>query len=336
MVGRGLIGLLAVAGCDAATSVRDAATDLNLPTSADQAMLVDAAAPQDSAPAVDLAPSAPSAPTTYTFTLDAGAFPPTTAHPSVLVYIPSGFDATPPLSLVVYIHGFDNCVENIVRDAGQSCDADAGTPVRSAYALAAQLEASHKNALLICPEVAFDQRSGATGNLGVAGGFLALLGETLADLAPALGPVTVNDVGTVVVASHSGGYTVAEAIINRGGVPVDELYLFDSLYGLVANFEQWIDADRTSFAGAPPARRFANVYTCCGGTLANSQAMADWAAAWVPPDAGMLVDDRTTSTWPLATFEHGLLFKLSALPHDGVPAYYFKPLLSTSQLPDKP
>src|SRR5262249_43242867 len=35
---------------------------------------------------------------TYLLTLDAGAFPPTTAHPSALVYLPSGFDPTPPIS----------------------------------------------------------------------------------------------------------------------------------------------------------------------------------------------------------------------------------------------
>src|SRR5438876_586241 len=84
-----------------------------------------------------------------------------------------------------------------MRDAGASCNADAGTPTRSAYALAAQLEKSRKNALLLCPEVAFDQASGATGNLGTTNGFRALLTEVLADMAPVLGPLTVDDVGQV-------------------------------------------------------------------------------------------------------------------------------------------
>jgi hypothetical protein len=82
--------------------------------------------------------------------------------------------------------------------------------------------------------------------------------------------------------------------------------------------------------------RFADVYTTSGGTLANSQAMADRAASWVTPDGGALVDDRTTATWPDATYAHPLLFKHSALSHDGVPAYYFGKLVGTSSLPARP
>ena len=54
------------------------------------------------------------------------------SHPSALVYLPSSFDPTPPLDVVVYLHGWNNCVENVIRDTGASCDADAGTPARSA------------------------------------------------------------------------------------------------------------------------------------------------------------------------------------------------------------
>src|SRR5581483_3237428 len=291
-----------------------------------------AAAIADLAPPADLTPLPAS---TFLLTLDAGAYPPTAAHPSALVYVPSHYDATPPLSLIVYLHGFSNCVENIVRDAGESCDPAAGTPVRHAYALAAQLEASGKNALLLCPEIAFDQTTGAPGNLGLQGGFRALLTETLADLAPRIGAKTIADVGMVVVASHSGGYQAAAGIAQRGGVPVEEIYLLDSLYGNFADYDAWVMSDLPSLAGSPPARRFADVYTSGGGTLANSQAMADRAATWVGTDAGTLVDDRTTSTWPDATYRHGLLFKQSALSHDGVPTYYFGKFVSTSGLPDR-
>src|SRR5256885_16535141 len=48
-------------------------------------------------------------PALYFLTLDAGAFPPTPDHPSALVYIPANFDPTPPLDVVVWLDGFDNC-----------------------------------------------------------------------------------------------------------------------------------------------------------------------------------------------------------------------------------
>jgi pimeloyl-ACP methyl ester carboxylesterase len=296
----------------------------------------------------DLAPAAMTAPpdgaqadalrlpaATYTYRLDAGAFPPTAAHPSALVYIPSGFDPTPPLSFIVYIHGFYNCVENIVRDAGISCDPAAGSPVRTASALASQMEVAHKNAILLCPEVAYDQASGATGNLGNTNGFRALLAETLGDLAPVLGPRTLVDVGKVVLVSHSGGYTVAAAIATKGGVPVQELFLLDSIYGNVADFETWINQDRAAYQTT--ARRWASIYTAGGSTQTNSIAMAGWAKTWAPPDAGEIVDDRTTATWPDATYHHGLLFKLTGIAHGVIPNYYFSRLIeSSSVLPDRP
>src|SRR5262249_29584941 len=151
------------------------------------------------------------------------------------VYVPNGFNPTPPLEVVVFIHGFDNCIENIVRDAGTSCT-DAGT--REAYALAAQLEASGRNALLVCPEVALDQASSNPGHLADPGAFAALLDDTLANL-----PLGTRNVGKLIVASHSGGYAAAAAIATVGGVRVDELYLFDSLYGQTAQFDAWVMSD---------------------------------------------------------------------------------------------
>jgi hypothetical protein len=303
-----LSALLGVLGCHTTAAPVDAGADL----------AVAAPAPADLAPP----PSA-----TYLLSLDAGAFPPG-PHPSALVYIPTGYDPTPPLSIVVYLHGFSNCVENVVRDAGASCDRDAGTPPRPAYALAAQLEAAHKNALLVCPEVAFDQRTGDPGRLGTPGGFRALLAETLADLSHPLGGAGVDDVGAVVVASHSGGYQAAGAIVARGGVPVAELYLLDSLYGDTADFDAF--ARQRGDGG-----RFADLYTTGGGTLANSQAMADRARAqaWVAP--AELSDERTGAPLPDGGLGHALVFRLTAVAHDAVPAQFFGPLLASSLLPDK-
>ena len=286
------------------------------------------------APPDDLSASEPSdggatdggsaAAATYLLTLDAGAFPPTAAYPSALVYLPRGFDPTPPLSVVVFLHGFSNCVENVVRDAGGECTPDGGT--RAAYSLSAQLEATNKNALLLVPEIDYDQQTGAPGNLGTSDGFKALLAETLADLTGPLRGATVADVGTLIVTSHSGGYQAAAGIASKGGVPVDEIDLFDSLYGNITDFDNWAKA-----VGA--GKRFTDFYTSGGGTLSNSQAMATRAQAWVP--AAQLLDDRTTDTLTDAQYAHELVFKLSGLSHDGVPAYYFGKVVGTSVLAPK-
>jgi hypothetical protein len=261
--------------------------------------------------------------------LDHGAFPRDPAHPSALVYVPRGFDPTPPVDLVVYVHGFYNCVTNVIAATGSACTAH--QPARVAYALAAQFDAAAKNALLLLPEVAYDRASSDPGQLGVDGGLRALLDEALGQLG-SVGSFTVDDLGHVVVASHSGGYRAAAGMAMRGGVAVDEVWLLDSLYGSTADFDAWAQSDLDTLANAP-ARRFADVYTGFAGTLANSQAMATRAAGWVP--GAELVDDRTTSTWPPSTYAHGLLFKRSGLAHDGVPRYYFGKLAATSGLRNK-
>ena len=289
--------------------------------------------PADALPADPVADlgAAPHWPRTYLLTLDAGAFPKTPDHPSALLYVPSSFVRTPSVSLVVYIHGFNNCVENIVRPTADGQPCKSGGAVRNAYNLIGQLEAAGRNALLLCPEVAFDRASSDPGQLGTINGFRTLLKEALAQVQTDLGRIDVDQLGPVVVASHSGGYAAAAGIAERGGVPISEVYLLDSLYGNSSDFETWMRSDLGSFSGSAPQRRFASIYTDGGGTLANSQALATVVRGFLP-DPGVLVDDRTTATWPPATYGHGILFKRSALAHDAVPRYYFGTLLSTSSL----
>jgi len=139
---------------------------------------------------------------------------------------------------------------------------------------------------------------------------------------------TVADVGTLIVTSHSGGYQAAAGIASKGGIPVDEIDLFDSLYGNTTDFDTWAKA-------VTGQKRFTDFYTQGGGTLANSQAMATRASSgsWVP--AAQLLDDRTTDTLTDAQYAHELIFKLSGLTHDGVPAYYFAKVIGTSVLAPK-
>jgi len=264
--------------------------------------------------------------TTRAFAIEHGAFP-GGGHPDVVAYLPERFDATPPLDVIVFLHGWNNCASNVIGSVDRACTP--GGARRRSYALAAQLEATGKNAILIAPELAFDRATGDPGRLGEPGALVALLDDTLAQLAPELGAErSANDVGRVIVASHSGGYRTAAAFVRDQSLPIDELYLLDSLYGETDAFDAWIDDDRDAFASG--ARRFASIYTRDGGTLAESQAMAARAAAWLPPAA--IHDDRSTATWTAPAYAHGALFKRTGLTHDGVPRYYVGRLILTSAL----
>jgi hypothetical protein len=263
---------------------------------------------------------------TYPLRLTNGAFSPVGSHPNAIVYIPTNFDPTPPIDVVVWIHGFYNCVENVIRDTGKPCQS--GGASRDAFQLISQLETSKKNALLLVPEVAFDEASSAAGKLTNTNGFKNLLNEALTDLRPQLGPVTTANVGTVVVASHSGGYTATAGILNSGGVPVHEVWLFDSIYAYESSFENWVYDDVPGIEAL--TRRIGVIYTSSGGTESNSQDMASSVKTQVAHSA--IHDDRGTSTWAPADYHYGALFKLSSLGHNDVPRYYFTEMLETSPL----
>ncbi|MFO0744744.1 MAG: hypothetical protein U1F43_03585 [Myxococcota bacterium] len=264
--------------------------------------------------------------------LEHGAFPASGTLPNAVVYVPKAFDPTAPVGLVVYLHGFWNCAENVLRPKNGACVA--GRAAHNAYNLANQLEASGRNALLLVPELAFEQASSDPGRLAEQDAFYDLVDEALTQLAAAddqVGSLALWDLTTIVVASHSGGYKAAAGIASVGGLWVDELYLLDSLYGMDDAFDAYLQDDLDALQAAPPTRRFADVYSKDAGTLAASQAMAKRAAAALP--AAALLDDRTTATLTTAQYAHGALFKRTGLGHDDIPRYYFGRLLATSSLP---
>jgi hypothetical protein len=78
-------------------------------------------------------------------------------------------------------------------------------------------------------------------------------------------------VGNVILSGHSGGYHVMAAILDHGGMPVREAWLFDALYGNVENFTAWQKAQQG---------RLLDIYTDHGGTKEPSEAlMAQYRAA---------------------------------------------------------
>ncbi|MSP91212.1 MAG: hypothetical protein EXR79_05350, partial [Myxococcales bacterium] len=232
------------------------------------------AAAADSAPTPD-AVIPKLAASTYLLTLKNAAFPSVAGQPDALVYVPAQFAPAPPLHVVVYLHGWYNCVANVAGAKDGPCSAAPGSPLRPASQLIVQFEAAKKNALLLCPEAKFDQGSSDPGKLAGVDGFRKLVQEVLAKLPPPLDKLGPADLGRVIVVSHSGGYLAAAGIATKGGVPVHDIMLLDSLYGGAGDFAAWLQADKASFAPWPSARRFANVYTQGGGTLALAQQQAN-------------------------------------------------------------
>ncbi|MGZ6143852.1 MAG: hypothetical protein ACXWLM_10975 [Myxococcales bacterium] len=251
----------------------------------------------------------------HLFTLANAPFP--GSHPTALVYFGKGFSPDGPLNLVVHYHGWANCIENDGEARGSACTR--GGPVRIAHNLIGQLDKSGANAALLLVERAFDQNSSADGRLAEAGFFRAMILELLPHLGALAGrDYTESDLGSIALSSHSGGYIALAHTLDRGGLTdhVKQVILLDSVYGNLAQFEAY----------ARSGGRLAVVYTDNAGTLANSQHMANDLRAFSP------FDDRTYSTLTDAQFEAPLLFKRSALSHDGTAQYYFGKLLAHAGL----
>ncbi|HZU83227.1 MAG TPA: hypothetical protein VE987_09935 [Polyangiaceae bacterium] len=219
-------------------------------------------------------------PATLTYRLRWAAFA-EDAGASVAVHVPPGFDATRRPGLVVYFHGWQGCVGASLADEEAPCT-EGGDP-RPGAALARQLDESGANALLVAVELRVDLPTGEPGRLAMPGTLRLLLHELFAEhLSGALGcELQVDGLERVVVMAHSGGYQAAASALQFGDLPqVSEVDLLDALYGADDVFARWLRQGVARFdPRAAGARRFVNLYTCCGGTVERSRAMAAAARA---------------------------------------------------------
>ena len=282
-------------------------------------------------------------------------------RPGSLVYVPTTFDsAQQALSVVLFVHGFHNCVANCVLPEANGCNcsvgggggSNQGYDLLDSFEAAALAEATRlgggaapstsvAQSIFVAAEVAYDEASSATGNWSTPGMFSSFLADILAssELAPlAGGPRSVADVSRVRLFSHSGGYAVLAAFatpsVNGNLSAALEVGLLDSLYGSEDAYDAFVeDALAQSRLGPGAAQaRFVSIYTDTGGTAANNRAMAARAAAWLAAanaSALMLDDDSLDAPLPAAAVAGTpVIFKRSNLTHDDTCRHYFALFLS--------
>ena len=215
-----------------------------------------------------------SGPGMLTFNLTNAPFP-KSGNPDVAVHIPAGFDPCHRPGVIVFFHGFDNCVENVGGHRLSLAPRMAGFERRCTSTI--ELDAAHVNAILVAVELQSMWPRAIPGSSPTRDDSTTLLHELFTDdLDPLLGqPLDLPDIDRVVVAAFNGGYQAAAAVIEIGGVSqVSEVELYDSLFGNVTTFETWIRSNVSRFdATAINRTRFVDLYTAGGGTLTNSQSM---------------------------------------------------------------
>lgn len=183
--------------------------------------------------------------TTLHFHLDWAPYPKSAdkyRDPTVVVFVPAYFRLPRTLfaDVVMHFHGHR------------------GTALRAigGHQLREQLFESKQNAILVVPQGPVMAVDSSFGNLQKPRGLRKMLSELTLEMrrAPvgeALGKTSlagVRGVGVLCLSAHSGGYQAVASCIRHGGLNVNEVYLFDSLYGEVEAFAKWV-LDRKGKSG---------------------------------------------------------------------------------------
>lgn len=145
---------------------------------------------------------------------------------SVLLVVPAGLRMGNTVDLVVWFHGWHNSIDTALQF----------------YGLARQFAASGRNAVLVLPEAAKNAADSYGGKMRQEGMFQLLVGDVLGELKK--NGVIPPDAraGHIVLAGHSGAYSVMADILEHGGQAVEEVFMFDALYGRLNTFTRWAEA----------------------------------------------------------------------------------------------
>ena len=145
------------------------------------------------------------------------------------------------IDLIFWFHGWHNNIDTALKF----------------YEIEKQFIASKRNAILVLAETAKNAPDSYGGKLERPGVFKALVTDILAKL-EAQGIVKPkSEPGNIVLAGHSGAYRIIAFILEKGGTPVEEVYLFDALYSQTDKFISWIQQNKE--------HHFVNWYTNHGG-----------------------------------------------------------------------
>src|SRR5579862_2589367 len=170
---------------------------------------------------------------------------------SVLMVVPDKLKCiNGTVDVVCWFHGWHNNIDTAL----------------DYYHLAKQFASSGKNAVLVLAEAAKNAPDSYGGKLEQPGDFAKLLDDVMRQLREQ-GVISKDcRAGNIVLAGHSGAYRVIAFMLQNGGVKVNEVDLFDALYGQTDKFLAWIKKT--------PKGKLVNLYTDSGeGTREPSEQM---------------------------------------------------------------
>jgi len=207
---------------------------------------------------------------TITMDLETAPFPAKGSRykdPTVIAFVPKHFRVRDDFRIdaLVHFHGY--------RDT-------AGEAMKR-HQLREQLYDSKQNAIMIFPQGPVNSEDMAGGKLDEQDGLVNLLTEVRETLqTPSLqarldksGIPTKARIGKVVLSAHSGGFRVVSYCLEVGGFNVNEVYLFDALYGRTGSFQNWVAATYASQGTMAERHKLVSFYSGEMPTIENKRLM---------------------------------------------------------------
>jgi len=179
---------------------------------------------------------------TTSLRLTRSAHPVPPGAPTLVAHAGPRFDPRRPIEVVLFFHGWNGCVEVLVRSGRASCRPDGAT--EDGWGIADRVDAAGRNTLLLAPQLAFRSRDGAAGRLANEGYAKAMIDEAMAALGPSVGGKRIADVSRVTIVAHSAGFEAALVVGRRSGLgdTLDRIALMDALYDVESAFLRWVGA----------------------------------------------------------------------------------------------
>ena len=174
---------------------------------------------------------------------------------SALVFVPSYFSTKKPFELVIYIHGWNNCIDSSLKQ----------------FDLIKQLYSTNKNAILIFPEGPKNAPDSYAGKFEKATIFNSFIKDIL-DKLNTKKVITNTQNFKLVIAGHSGAYRAMSYILLHSTYTIEGIALLDALYGSEEKFAVYLQKNKNC--------KLINIYTNEGGTMQNSIDFMTSMTAW--------------------------------------------------------
>ena len=177
---------------------------------------------------------------------------PVEGAPQVIVQRPSA--AAREVDIVLYLHGYDGCIEVLAASSPAPCRA--GEVPREGWDLLRAHREGHTATWFVLVQLAFSSRSGRPGAFAREGQVARFLDEVLARVAEARDE-DAPSFRSVTLAAHSAAFETSLAVVRQGGLGarLQTVLLLDAMYSGGPAFLHWAaeDPSHTLIALATPA-----------------------------------------------------------------------------------